>query len=175
MRLVVCLWVLLWVSWLVIVMSDYIFLISLFLTHTPMLLTHMHLPWVPISMHKSMAPYIHHRTLFRFESGTVSCPKCNSSDKNSLDSTLLWFSEFLWHTSHQMKHHVSFYDCLYPVDVEKMWLPFWLLPCFLWSCGLLNQSAVCFLWLCLPVCVCVCACVCVIVVSQHTTLTQGCW
>lgn len=28
--------------------------------------------WVPISMHHSIGHYIHHRTLFRFESGTVS-------------------------------------------------------------------------------------------------------
>lgn len=78
------------------------------LSHTyTRLLTHMHLPWVPISMHPSMgalysSSYIIQIWIRVCQLADDSAPKFNGLDKNSLDSTLLWFSEFLWHTGRQM-------------------------------------------------------------------------
>ena len=82
--------------------------------------------------------------------------KFNSSDENSLDSTLLWFSEFS--VTRRPPNVTSCFIFWLPVlcrrwvnvitPVTSEVFSLWLVN----SWGGLNQSASCFLWLCLPMC-----------------------
>lgn len=164
-----CLWVLLCVHmrcWLEVVMTDSS---SLFLLSQTPTLTHEDLPWVPISMHHSIgalysSSYIIQIWIRDCQLADDPAPKCNSLDKNSLDSTLLWFSEFL---THWPPNVTSCFILRQVVLCRRCMNAITPLTCAAFSLllvnncgGLLNQCAGCFLWLCLPVCMYMCLCNC---------------
>lgn len=116
--------------------------------------------WVPISMHHSIGHYIHHRTLFRFESGTVSSltiQPLNVIVRTRIAVTARCCDSVDLYDTPGTKCNIMFHFMTMITPVTSAAFS---LSLVISRAGLLNQSAGCFLWLCLPVCVCVCGCNC---------------